>query len=52
MVLEFIDSNGKFFKNVAFIGYAMVLYTDGVPISNTFVTPKTHKIIWTFKDRV
>lgn len=52
MILEFINSDGTFYKNVGFIGYVMKVYTNGIPdpltkISN--ICTRTYKIIWRFK---
>jgi len=50
MVLDFINPEGKFYKNAAFIGYTMIVYTNGeLDLPETWVTPKTHKIIWTWR---
>lgn len=51
MILEFINSDGTFCKNVAFIGVTIHVYTNGIPdpIARISDMPRTHKFIWRFK---
>ena len=51
MLFEFINSDGKFYKNVAFIGFKLTVYTGGeIDHSITFKDlPKYHQVLWRFK---
>lgn len=52
MILEFINSDGTFYKNICFIGIIMKCYTNGIydPTVSIKNASKTHKVIWRFKN--
>jgi hypothetical protein len=52
MKLEFINSDGRFFKNVVFIGYKLSVYTGGFPCAENYTLrtiPSSYITIWRWK---
>jgi hypothetical protein len=50
MILDFINSDGTFFRNVVFFGLDIVTYSNGILDKTHKMHPSTHRFIWRWKN--